>query len=316
MEVDPLSVVGRTNYYSNHLSILDPEAAERGARALAKNHQWAGYATLGNVSWRQGNMAEALAFFLQAYAYDPLDRYSNQFMVFNFCLLGMVTEARRVSDVTLIDAEALCGDLTAALELQERLILLDPDDPNLVQGLATLHFLNNQPEQALTIFREIAEGLGSRVMMSGGYSVRDQLQLAWLLQQSGKPDAASRELAKIDRDLESRAGTPLGIYANITWDRGLRAWLDGDRDTALRYFRKAQDEGHRFWQAFENPMLMPLRDDPEFMLLRAELDALLDIERDKALRLICLDNPVPDYWQPLAETCVDTVKAESEVSSI
>jgi len=45
-----------------------------------------------------------------------------------------------------------------------------------------------------------------------------------------------------------------------------------------------------------------LRDEPRFVALRQELDAIVAAEHDKVLQLICFNNPVPDDWQPMPET--------------
>ena len=46
-----------------------------------------------------------------------------------------------------------------------------------------------------------------------------------------------------------------------------------------------------------------LWDEPRFVALQQELDAILAVEHDKVLQLICFNNPVPRDWQPLPETC-------------
>lgn len=46
-----------------------------------------------------------------------------------------------------------------------------------------------------------------------------------------------------------------------------------------------------------------LQQDPRFVALREELHAILAVEHDKVLQVICFNNPVPDDWQPMPETC-------------
>jgi hypothetical protein len=45
-----------------------------------------------------------------------------------------------------------------------------------------------------------------------------------------------------------------------------------------------------------------------FVALQNELDAILAVEHDKVLQLICFNNPVPGDWQPLPETCEGVVE--------
>jgi len=39
-----------------------------------------------------------------------------------------------------------------------------------------------------------------------------------------------------------------------------------------------------------------------------KLDAILAVEHEKILQLICFNNPVPDEWQPMSETCEGVVE--------
>jgi hypothetical protein len=61
--------------------------------------------------------------------------------------------------------------------------------------------------------------------------------------------------------------------------------------------------GLRDPQVFDDPLFEALRDEPRFVGLRQELDAILSTEHDKVLQLICFNNPTPDNWRPLPETC-------------
>jgi hypothetical protein len=44
-------------------------------------------------------------------------------------------------------------------------------------------------------------------------------------------------------------------------------------------------------------------DEPRFDALQQELEAKLDVQHDNVLQLICFNNPTPDNWRPLPETC-------------
>ena len=44
-------------------------------------------------------------------------------------------------------------------------------------------------------------------------------------------------------------------------------------------------------------------EDTGFQALASRLDAILEKERRDTLQLMCFNNPVPDIWQPLPETC-------------
>ena len=51
-----------------------------------------------------------------------------------------------------------------------------------------------------------------------------------------------------------------------------------------------------------------LWDEPRFVALQKELDPILAEEHEKVLQLICFNNPVPDDWQPMPETCEGVVE--------
>lgn len=315
MEVDPLSVVGRVNYLGNHLAVLNPESAHEQALALAEQHKWAGYAALSNIARAQGKVAESLYWVLQAYAYDPLDRFSNGGIVNDFCDLGLPDEARRVSDVTLSMAEWQCGDIDRALELLDREVAMDPDDPQIRGMRLSVLYWRGDKAEALKGYRESAEARGAKPMIGGGYGLWPHIEYTWLLQQSGNADQASVEIKKMERDLASRAGTRTDRYGSTFWNRGQIALLKGDRELALDYMERAIDQGLRVAPIFDAPELAELAENPRFQALRTRMDELLEEERKKALQMICFDNPVPESWQPLAATCAGVMTASVPVTA-
>ena len=46
-----------------------------------------------------------------------------------------------------------------------------------------------------------------------------------------------------------------------------------------------------------------LRHDPEMARLSEELESVIQREIAKVLQLVCFENPTPDAWRPLPETC-------------
>ena len=93
-------------------------------------------------------------------------------------------------------------------------------------------------------------------------------------------------------------------YKDIYIGAAALAAFDGERVAGLKAMRSALEHGWRDRLIFENPMIEPFQDDPAFIELEALLEAILAEERDRVLDLVCLNNPVPDDWRPLPETCV------------
>ena len=73
--------------------------------------------------------------------------------------------------------------------------------------------------------------------------------------------------------------------------------------------KSAMQHGLRDPQFFDDLIFEALWDEPRFVALQQNLDAILVTEHDKVLQLICFNNLTPDNWQPLPETCEGADKA-------
>ena len=76
-----------------------------------------------------------------------------------------------------------------------------------------------------------------------------------------------------------------------------------DSERVIEELASAVRLGLRDRQVFDDVIFDELRHDPRFVALQQELDSILKLERDQVLQLICFNNPTPDNWQPLPETC-------------
>ena len=89
------------------------------------------------------------------------------------------------------------------------------------------------------------------------------------------------------------------------------AAFEHDPDRVIATLKSSMRLGLRDPNIFDEPIFEDLRDEPRFTALQREMDALLAEEHDKVLQLICFNNPVPDDWQPLPETCEGVVEQSS-----
>ena len=88
------------------------------------------------------------------------------------------------------------------------------------------------------------------------------------------------------------------------------AAFDNNPDRVVAALKSAIQHGLRYSPVFvfDDPIYEGLSGEPRFIALQVELEALLAKEHDKVLQLICFNNPVPDDWQPLPETCEGVVE--------
>ena len=69
----------------------------------------------------------------------------------------------------------------------------------------------------------------------------------------------------------------------------------------------AIEMGFRERSSFGQAMFEGVAQHPEFLALQAEMEAIVERERTELLQIMCHENPVPDTWQPMRETCLGVV---------
>ena len=84
--------------------------------------------------------------------------------------------------------------------------------------------------------------------------------------------------------------------------------FDGEPEGMIAALRSAVRHGWRDADVFDEVVFEEWAGDLRFVAVKDEMDAILAAEREEVLQLICLNNPVPDDWQPLPETCDGVTK--------
>jgi hypothetical protein len=133
------------------------------------------------------------------------------------------------------------------------------------------------------------------------------MALADIRRRSGDEVGAEAVAAIVREDYAVRVAAGLE-HENLDFWGALIAAFDRDHDAAIDRLRSSIRRGMRDKIIFESPQFEELRDDPRFIAVRQELDEILAEEREKVLQLICFNNPVPDDWRPLPETCEGVVE--------
>lgn len=86
------------------------------------------------------------------------------------------------------------------------------------------------------------------------------------------------------------------------------AAFESNPDGVIAALKSAMQRGVRDQQFFTDLIFEDLWNEPRFVALQRELDAILDAEHNKILQLIYFNNTPPGNWQPLPETCESVVK--------
>jgi len=133
-------------------------------------------------------------------------------------------------------------------------------------------------------------------------TVFDAGQLALLQRNAGNEEAAQASAQIARRALAARreAGETSAVRFQ---SEALIAAFDQEPDRAITALESALENGFRWLLFLEDPLFDELQQEPRFVALREELHAILAVEHKKILQLICFNNPVPDEWQPMPETC-------------
>jgi hypothetical protein len=85
----------------------------------------------------------------------------------------------------------------------------------------------------------------------------------------------------------------------------------GRRADSIAALEMAYQRGLRTEQLIAGVLFDDIREDPRVQKVIADMQRGLDLERHKALQMMCFANPVPGAWQPLPDTCKGVVREES-----
>ena len=132
------------------------------------------------------------------------------------------------------------------------------------------------------------------------------MQLALLRRAAGDEDGAQAAARVARREHAELIGAGEKDMVRDVVEALIGAF-EQDPDRAIGGLQSAVRNGLRWPMFLEDPAFISLRDDPRFVAARQEMEALVAAEHVKVLQLICFNNPVPDEWQPMPETCEGVV---------
>ena len=299
LAADPMNIVGRMNYIQRLNFLGRHEEAHEHADILMTIDKAAGMTMHSNTSLKyEGDISEGLRWELLAGKERGMQVRQN--ISAAFLSIGEIDEARRYGE----SPEFLLSKGRGEKLVETLLGQVERDQRNIWVELSYGFFLfeAGYVEEARQLIKPIYEQNPDKVRST--LEPVEMVELAWLKREAGDHETAMElvELAREDLAGRIAAGRQhKGIYLGMA----ALAAFEGDREECLHALRAAIERGLLDRRLFHNPMIQSLRDDPGLLELQAELDAILAREHRQVLELICLNNPVPDDWRPLPETCDD-----------
>jgi TolB-like protein/Tfp pilus assembly protein PilF len=303
VEVDPLSVIGRINFAPN-LARYDLAGGRAMADDLAKQHPWAGYTARGAIEFGSGaDLSEALHWMLKAYGEDPHDEFSNRYIMRFLATVDEFDEARRISDGNLHIIDLQEGTLENATFSLEQAHRSDPMNFAPLTDLADTLHLAGQFAESQVYYLRLQKLSPTKVIVDNlDSSTRPMIRMAFNYRQLGDEAAAMETISLHRVDLAKREEIGQIFFPEHLAEAMARA-MEGEDEAAFESIRTAIGLGLREVSFFREPSLQSLAGHPEFSALQSEVKGLADKEHMEVLQLICLENPIPETWQPMKETC-------------
>jgi tetratricopeptide (TPR) repeat protein len=226
-----------------------------------------------------------------------------------FALVGEYAEAHRKSHPHLLPFLLLMeGRVEEAIELADRRVRLDPRKYGSDVDTADLYYFARSFDRALTIYERAYAAAPIDRPISGNMPVIKTMRLAYLRRLFGD-ESGAQTLAAIAREENARQQAARVRDGYFYVAVASIAAFDNETERAIATLRTGvHDSNLRLKLFYDEPFFDVLRNDPEFVKLERELDDILAVEHEEILQLICFNNPAPNEWRPLPETCEGVVE--------
>ncbi|MCH8071904.1 MAG: tetratricopeptide repeat protein, partial [Proteobacteria bacterium] len=303
---DPMTIIGRSNYVV-WLGVTKRIAeAHKLADELLAQDLWQGYMSHARLSTRfEGNLVDGLSWGLKAHEQDPDNAFSNIFVVQSLVWASEYDEARRISDRLNFMADVAEGDFDQAIRATQRKMRLDPENDVIIVTAADVLFAAGRIDEALPLYERSRE-YQAKGRPLGNNSWLATMRLAHARRFTGDENGAQAAASIVRRDIEALRAAG-GRTQLMYRAEAMIAAFDDDPDSIMAALESAMKHGFRDPMFFADPIFEEFWNLPQFVKLQQELDAILVTDHDKILQLICFNNPVPNHWQPLPETCEGVV---------
>jgi TolB-like protein len=296
--IDPLSVIARLHNLTDLQNRGRTEEAHELADQLLAQNLVSGYTAHADTSiWFEGKIAEGLSWALRASA-------DNNNVMTAFALVGEYDEARRTKDRFSYYVDIGERRWDEAIQATQSNMQLYPGSGSYIAAAAEALYYAGRIDEALALYERSLETVsdGQPMLVPGWYSLVNTMRLALARRKAGDEEGAqaAAHIAKQEHATRRTAGARNSQHDEV---EAMIAAFEHDPDHVITALKSAIQRGLRFTGLFDDAIFEDLRGEPRFVAFRQELEEILAAEHDKVLQLICFNNPVPDDWQPLPETC-------------
>jgi tetratricopeptide (TPR) repeat protein len=313
---DPMTIVGRSNYAT---WLGDTGRVEEGheiADQLLAQSLRSGYSVHAHISDHgEGKIAESLSWALRANTEDPNNTSVSRHAIAGFIYVGEYGEARRINDTLVYLVDIAEGRFDEAIQATQRKMLLDPENEAVIGPAAYVLYVAGRIDEALPLYERLRDFRPEgRPIWVSPFQNEATMQLALARRKVGDEDdaQAAARIAEQDHAALSAAGAKDQFQYRT---EAMIGAFQNNPDRVIAALKSAMQHGLRDPAFFGDPIFEDLWDEPRFVAIQQELDAILVAEHDKVLQLICFNNPVPDNWQPLPETCEGVVEQAGTLST-
>lgn len=217
-------------------------------------------------------------------------------------LMGLAEEAINIASQRLPIVLAILGRTDEAVEAAGWVNDAPPEGlvARLLSGLALA--AAGRYEDARPLLEE-AWQLSGGIVSNFYFNVDSALALAAARRDADDTDGAAEVEAAIADNV--RRYDEAGMYGVTEWnadfERGVVAFLVGDREMALDLIGNSVDQGYFITPGRD--YMQWLYEDEGFAPIASRQKAHEERERNEFLATICPDNPYAEIWQPMEDTC-------------
>ena len=304
MQKDPLSILSRNNYRLMLATTGRLDESRRLADQLIADGYDMGKAEHARRSlWYEGDIDEGLKWAFKAGV--PV------YVWVAFAMVGEYDEARRFLHGYDYFVDIAAGNWERALKITLENLQREPDNMEYVVNAAAALYGAGRMEEAAVLYERLYMPTPDAAMTFDSAKagpLQEPIPVIRLIRMAqGRRMAGDNTGARAAVEFARRGHEILLDAGHKNQNRfaaeAMFAAFDGRKADAITALELAIHWGLRVRHGLDDPIFDVIRDEPGFADLEKELDAIIAAEHAEVLQLVCFNNPVPDHWRPLSETC-------------